>query len=786
MMQLRGGDHAQPPFIARADAIRAVKKFLSLHKWHTGQNPLVAFQEGHARWELRSTLLCSNVYLRNIESLTAFLETLTYSIERAKVEAGEMVGPLAAQSVSEPATQMTLSSFHSCGIFEKNAVTGVPRMRELIDNCKDIKTPILILPLLDCEDTPSAAQRRSVFAEKMCDTYLKDIVETADVVWWPDPYAVPPDTVALTPSQAEREMCRCLLPFRASHSTDFLPHVIRLRLIPERLQNLGLGVWDVMELINTVLGPRRNMYWTTCAEDSVTWVVLVRVCGVGDMIDACLKKLGCTTNGGASGGHHHHHHTNKNGVWTQERKDKSVSDFSRNISHSLCKFILANVHICGLANVSLATVETEDITEYDEATDKIVTRKTFFIHALGTNLREAMLLPGINWKMCYCNHVSQVLDLLGIQSAAHLLYQEFTTVLTQNSKYISPRHILLIIGVMTRLGWIMPLTRFGLNKLQTSALQRLAFEQVGEILSESCFFGANNEIQAISDSVFVGTNIPGGTGTVHLIMKPEYLAATMEAKKFVHAGVLSNTREQPDPGHVMAICRTFFTDQRFMTHRVRHTVAPHWPIFDHTLPLAPDKMFRGEIEMDNKICDSSRALRAYEVKCSASSFLRRSTSDHVTSRPLPLLNTQGRYMQSSQLANDDGNFVSIQYAPTSPTYAPTSPTYAPTSPTYVPTSPTYVPTSPVYVPTSPTYAPTSPTYAPTSPTHASAYSRRKRPRSDMCISDTNSSSDPDDDEEMEARENEARYSRSHRTVRLPSPLIKPYGGERAPSPLMNF
>ena len=112
MMQLRGGDHAQPPFIARADAIRAVKKFLSLHKWHTGQNPLVAFQEGHARWELRSTLLCSNVYLRNIESLTAFLETLTYSIERAKVEAGEMVGPLAAQSVSEPATQMTLSSFH--------------------------------------------------------------------------------------------------------------------------------------------------------------------------------------------------------------------------------------------------------------------------------------------------------------------------------------------------------------------------------------------------------------------------------------------------------------------------------------------------------------------------------------------------------------------------------------------------------------------------------------------------------------------------------------------------
>ncbi|XP_013918320.1 PREDICTED: DNA-directed RNA polymerase II subunit RPB1 [Thamnophis sirtalis] len=62
--------------------------------------------------------------------------------------------------------------------------------------------------------------------------------------------------------------------------------------------------------------------------------------------------------------------------------------------------------------------------------------------------------------------------------------------------------------------------------------------------------------------------------------------------------------------------------------------------------------------------------------------------------------------------------TSPKYSPTSPTYSPTTPKYSPTSPTYSPTSPVYTPTSPKYSPTSPTYSPTSPKYSPTSPTYS--------------------------------------------------------------------
>lgn len=46
--------------------------------------------------------------------------------------AGEAVGVLAAQSVGEPSTQMTLNTFHFAGRGEANVTLGIPRLRELL------------------------------------------------------------------------------------------------------------------------------------------------------------------------------------------------------------------------------------------------------------------------------------------------------------------------------------------------------------------------------------------------------------------------------------------------------------------------------------------------------------------------------------------------------------------------------------------------------------------------------------------------------------------------------
>ncbi len=45
--------------------------------------------------------------------------------------------------MGEPATQMTLNTVHSAGIASMNVTLGVPRLKEVINVAKTIKTPSL-------------------------------------------------------------------------------------------------------------------------------------------------------------------------------------------------------------------------------------------------------------------------------------------------------------------------------------------------------------------------------------------------------------------------------------------------------------------------------------------------------------------------------------------------------------------------------------------------------------------------------------------------------------------
>ena len=69
---------------------------------------------------------------------------------RSLIHPGESVGIIAAQSIGEPSTQMTLNTFHFAGHGAANVTLGIPRMREIIMTASaSIKTPQMTLPLLD-------------------------------------------------------------------------------------------------------------------------------------------------------------------------------------------------------------------------------------------------------------------------------------------------------------------------------------------------------------------------------------------------------------------------------------------------------------------------------------------------------------------------------------------------------------------------------------------------------------------------------------------------------------
>ncbi|QGA54973.1 DNA-directed RNA polymerase subunit A'' [Sulfolobus sp. E5-1-F] len=62
---------------------------------------------------------------------------------------GEAIGIVAAQSVGEPGTQMTLRTFHFAGIRELNVTLGLPRLIEIVDAKKVPSTPMMTIYLID-------------------------------------------------------------------------------------------------------------------------------------------------------------------------------------------------------------------------------------------------------------------------------------------------------------------------------------------------------------------------------------------------------------------------------------------------------------------------------------------------------------------------------------------------------------------------------------------------------------------------------------------------------------
>ena len=68
---------------------------------------------------------------------------------QAQSHAGECIGSIAAQSLGEPTTQMTLNTFHLAGVSAKNVTLGVPRLVEIINLAKNIKTPSLSVYLTE-------------------------------------------------------------------------------------------------------------------------------------------------------------------------------------------------------------------------------------------------------------------------------------------------------------------------------------------------------------------------------------------------------------------------------------------------------------------------------------------------------------------------------------------------------------------------------------------------------------------------------------------------------------
>ena len=108
------------------------------------------------------------------------IEQIVIDFKKSQVDAGEMVGCLAAQHMGEPSTQMTLNTFHATGSGSA-VMQGVPRVEELTRATKNIKTPEMTIYL----DKSIRADRNkaNIISSNIQYTIIKDLVLDYEMIY---------------------------------------------------------------------------------------------------------------------------------------------------------------------------------------------------------------------------------------------------------------------------------------------------------------------------------------------------------------------------------------------------------------------------------------------------------------------------------------------------------------------------------------------------------------------------------------------------------------------------
>ncbi len=93
---------------------------------------------------LRNEALNAGVSKKEMEEI---IEQVMEEYEESCIEPCDAAGVVAAQSIGEPGTQMTMRTFHYAGVAEINVTLGLPRLIEIVDARKIPSTPMMTIAL---------------------------------------------------------------------------------------------------------------------------------------------------------------------------------------------------------------------------------------------------------------------------------------------------------------------------------------------------------------------------------------------------------------------------------------------------------------------------------------------------------------------------------------------------------------------------------------------------------------------------------------------------------------
>ncbi|KAL0059361.1 DNA-directed RNA polymerase II core subunit rpo21 [Marasmius tenuissimus] len=623
------------------------------------------------RMHLRAAFASRRVLERfhlNHEAFDWVLGEVESKFNQSLANPGEMCGTLAAQSIGEPATQMTLNTFHYAGVSSKNVTLGVPRLKEIINVATNIKTPSLSVYLEPHVSTDPVLAKN--VQQELAYTSLRTV--TAAVEIWYDP---DPSSTIIEEDQVFVESFFAI-PDEEVESKLHLqsPWLLRLELDRAKMIDRKLTMNYVASRIAESFKTDLFVIWSE--DNSEKLVIRCRVLGGADKDEDGLESV-----------------------------EEDI--FLRQLENTM----LNSVSLRGVQGVNRVFLMKHDRVELKNDGGLVVEKeKEWVLETDGVNLKTVMTIDGVDFKRTYSNSCVEVFNVLGIEGARAAIMKELRNVIEFDGSYVNYRHLSLLCDLMTHRGSLMAITRHGINRADTGALMRCSFEETVEILMEAAAVGEKDDCHGIAENVMFGQMAPMGTGAFDVALDIDMLKdAIVDHRLPVQSMLAAQADGGMTPGQVA------------MTPYDSNS--PMWR--DHA--FKSESAAFSPLAVNGGDDPSNFQWMPYGQSPLGAGAMSPAGPGYSPSSPNAYSPTSPGFVPQSPFGGATSPFGTSPYATspfyepgrggsaTSPTYSPTSPAFNPTSPAYSPTSPRYSSTSPSFLPTLPRYSPQSPSFSPTPP-----------------------------------------------------------------------
>ena len=434
----------------------------------------------------------------NKKALSVLLETIILTYKKAIVAPGEMVGMIAAQSIGEPTTQLTLNTFHFAGVASKSNVTrGVPRIEEILSLSENPKNPSCTVFLKEEDETNQETAQELM--TRMEHTKLREVIDSIQICFDPDDLdtLIEEDRPTLEQYKEFQNMVEDCIEKDEEEKEKEEPKrskwIIRMVLNAEEMLDKNITMDDIHFALKNAYKDLVSCVFSDYNSDKLIFRI---------RLGEIKKKVNDNKS------------TLLTGLNPLDQSDEIyvLKTFQDNL--------LDNIILRGVKHIDRVMIRkiTDNVEEKQSGFEK---KTIWVLDTVGTNLLDILGLDYVDIYRSVTNDIQEVYRTLGIEAARQSIFNEISDVIEFDGTYINYHHVSMLCDRMTCNTKMTSIFRHGINNDNIGPIAKASFEETPEMFLRAARHGELDEMRGVSSNVMCGQEGYFGTSAFKVVLDIE-------------------------------------------------------------------------------------------------------------------------------------------------------------------------------------------------------------------------------------------------------------------------